>query len=232
MNFDLQTIIWAFLGGLLPVLVWLWFWLKEDAKRPEPKRLLFAAFIAGAIAVPIALSLERITHEFLPSGFFLIVIWATIEELLKYAGAYIIAFRLICIDGSQCLDEPIDPLIYLITVALGFSAFENMLFLITPLESGNVLASILTGNLRFIGATLLHVLASASVGVAMGFAFYKKGLRKKIYLLVGLFTAILLHTLFNFSIIIDEGKNIFIIFGFLWFGIFALLLLFEKIKRI
>jgi len=39
--------------------VWLWFWLKEDAKRPEPKRLLFAAFAAGMIAVPFALSLEK-----------------------------------------------------------------------------------------------------------------------------------------------------------------------------
>lgn len=232
MNFELNTLIWAFLGGLLPALVWLWFWLKEDTKRPEPKRLLFAAFAAGMIAVPFALSLEKFAHEFLEGSFFLILVWATIEELLKYAGAYIVAFRVLCLDGSRCLDEPIDPLIYLITVALGFSALENTLFLVTPLENGSVLASILTGNLRFIGATLLHVVASASIGIAMGFSFYKKGVAKKVYLFIGLFTAIALHTLFNFSIIIDEGENIFVVFGFLWFAVFALLLFFERIKRI
>ena len=229
---DWNTLIWAFLGGILPALVWLWFWLREDARHPEPKRLIFAAFAFGMLMVPIALFFEKIAHTYIASGILLIAVWAIIEELLKYAGAYIVAFRKVCLDGSRCLDEPVDPLIYLITVALGFSALENTLFLIGPLESGNMLVSLLTGNLRFIGATVLHVVASASIGVAMGFTFYKKRAQKKTYLLIGIFTAILLHALFNLFIIVNKVENIFVIFGFLWVAVIVLLVLFERIKRI
>lgn len=226
------TFFWAFLGGLLPALLWLWFWLKEDARRPEPKLLIFAAFIAGALIIPIALFLEQITQTFVPGGTPLIIVWATIEELLKYMGAFIVAFGIVCIDGSKCLDEPVDPAIYLITVALGFAAIENMLFLIGPLAGGDPLSGIIMGDLRFIGATVLHVVASATIGIAMGLSFYKNALVKRIYLLFGIFTAILLHTLFNLSIIKGEGENILIVFGSLWIAAIILLLLFEKVKKI
>lgn len=231
-NINLEIFFWAFLGGLLPVLLWLWFWLKEDAKLPEPKRLIVSAFIVGIIAVFFALFFEKIANIVIGGGTLLIIVWATIEELLKFGGAYFIAFRKKCIDGSQCLDEPIDPMIYLITVALGFAALENTLFLISPLQSGEAISSILTGNMRFIGATLLHVVASASIGAAMGFSFYKSAFVKKVFLLGGILTAILLHVLFNLSILMSKGDGIFIIFGILWVLVAILLIVFEKIKKI
>jgi RsiW-degrading membrane proteinase PrsW (M82 family) len=46
---------YGLLGGLLPALLWLWFFLKEDSKRPEPKWLILAAFLAGMLAVILAL---------------------------------------------------------------------------------------------------------------------------------------------------------------------------------
>ena len=194
--------------------------ISTAPKNPAPAKRIASLFF------------EKIAHTYIASGILLIAVWAIIEELLKYAGAYIVAFRKVCLDGSRCLDEPVDPLIYLITAALGFSALENTLFLIGPLESGNMLVSLLTGNLRFIGATVLHVVASASIGVAMGFTFYRKWAQKKTYLLIGIFTAILLHALFNLFIIVNKGENIFVIFGFLWVAVIVLLVLFERIKRI
>lgn len=232
LSLDPTTLFFAISGGILPALVWLWFWLKEDARRPEPKRLLIAAFLTGAIAVGFALFFERLAHDFLGSGVLLFVSWAAIEELLKYGGAYIVAFRKFCVDGSVCLDEPIDPAIYMVTVALGFAAIENTLFLINPISAGETVAGFLTGNLRFIGATVLHVVASASIGIAMGLSFYKSATAKKLYLFVGICTAIVLHALFNLSIIMNKGENIFIIFGILWFAALFLLLFFEKMKKI
>ena len=229
---SLNPFVWAFLGGFLPALLWLWFWLKEDAKRPEPKRLIFAAFVAGILAVPAALFFEKAFQGLLQHGIFLVILWAATEELLKYAGAYFVAFRKWCVDKTTCVDEPIDPAIYLITAALGFSALENTLFLINPLLYGEVLTGFVAGNLRFVGATLLHVVASAAIGIAMGLSFYKSAFVKKVYLWMGICTAVILHALFNLSIIINEGENILIIFGFLWIAVLFLLLVFERVKRI
>ena len=120
----------------------------------------------------------------------------------------------------------------MITIALGFSALENALFLLNPLADGSIIDSILTGNLRFLGAMLLHTLSSAAIGLMIAFSFYRSKAIKRLYLLIGIILAIVLHTAFNFLIMINNSEKILIIFGFVWIGIIAVLILFEKIKRI
>lgn len=228
-----EVLIPALLAGAVPALIWLWFWLKEDAEHPEPKRLIVAAFLAGILAIPIVFILERISYNLLPSGTLVITVWAIIEEVVKYVAAYIVAFRAVCIDGSKCLDEPIDPLIYLITVALGFAAVENTLFLLSSFGGGDAIGGLLTGNLRFVGATVLHVVASSMIGVAMGLSFYATKHVKRLAVALGLFTAIVLHTIFNLSIINNtNADDVFITFGFLWVGAVILLLFFEKVRNV
>ncbi|MDP3726317.1 MAG: PrsW family glutamic-type intramembrane protease [bacterium] len=229
---DLYTLLLAVLGGIVPSLIWLWFWLTEDSVHPEPRRMIMFAFIAGMVAVPLAFFAEKISFSYIGSGFFVIFVWAAIEEILKYGSAYVVAFRGICLDKSRCVDEPIDPLIYMITVALGFSALENTLFLINPFLGGDTISGLLTGNLRFIGATLLHVVASGIIGFSKGLSFYKSDAAKRIYFVVGITFAIALHAFFNLSIIISKGENIFLIFGILWLFASMLLLAFERIKRV
>ena len=92
------------------------------------------------------------------------VAWALIEEVLKYAVAA--AFIL----WRHAVDEAPDYVIYMITVALGFAAAENMLFLLTPIMQGGARGGIFTGDVRFLGSTLLHVVASASIGFALAFS--------------------------------------------------------------
>src|SRR3989344_3045443 len=192
----MNTFLWAFLGGILPALLWLWFWLKEDGKNPEPKRLIVAALVSGMLAVPIALYFEGVAKSAIQSGFYLLLAWAIIEEVAKYLGAYIVAFRSICLDKSKCMDEPIDPAIYLISAALGFAALEKSLFLLAPVGQGIFFASLITGNLRFVGAMVLRVVASGALGLAMGLSFYKSAAAKRLYFALGLCTSIALHTLF------------------------------------
>lgn len=213
----------AFLGGLVPALFWLWFWLREDKAKPEPKALIISAFIAGMAVVPVVLPLQQYALDRF-TGQNLLFVWVIIEEVLKYSAA------LIVILWNKAVDEPIDTIIYMITIALGFAALENALFIFNPFVAGNITESILTGHFRFLGATLLHVLASGTVGAAMALAFYKPKWVRVIFSSVGLFIAIVLHALFNFFIMDANGETILAVFLFVWMGVIILLLIFEKVK--
>lgn len=222
-----DILIYSLLGGIIPALFWLWFWLREDRLNPEPKNLIINSFIIGMIIVFLVLPLEKYMEKMVVGSFLLIVVWASIEEIFKLIGAYFGGLK-----DKEC-NEPIDPMIYLITVALGFAAMENTLFIISSFSSSdNFLAPILTGNLRFIGASLLHVLASGVIGLFLALAFYRKKIWKILFGGVGLLLAILLHSFFNFFIIESEGKKTFIVFCFVWIMIIMLLAAFEKVKNL
>ncbi len=223
MDITPQAFMIAAASGLVPAIFWLWFWLREDKKSPEPLLLIAITFIAGMAVVPLALPLQKLAID-LYTGTNLIFAWVVIEETLKYALAVAIIL------WNRAIDEPIDMIIYMITIALGFAALENTLFLLSPLTSGDYLNSTLTGSFRFLGATLLHVLASGTVGVFLAFAFYKGRFTQIMFGMLGLCLAIVLHALFNFFIIGASGETILGVFLFVWIGIIALFLLFEKVK--
>ncbi|MFM2339654.1 MAG: hypothetical protein RLZZ360_290 [Candidatus Parcubacteria bacterium] len=213
----------AAVSGLVPALFWLWFWLREDKVKPEPILLIVITFIAGMAVVPLALPLQKLAIE-LYIGTSLVVAWVIIEETLKYALAVLIIL------WNRAVDEPIDMIIYMITIALGFAALENTLFLLSPVSGGDYMNSTLTGSFRFLGASLLHILASGTVGVFLAFAFYKSKLTQILFGMLGLCLAIVLHALFNFFIIDASGETILGVFLFVWIGIIILFFLFEKVK--
>lgn len=212
----------AFLGGLIPALFWLWFWLRED-EHPEPYLLIALAFIGGMMVVPLALPLQKLAIDSYDNDT-LIFVWVVIEETLKYAMA------LLMILWRRVVDEPIDVIIYMIAIALGFAALENALFIFNPLTAGDYANSAITGSFRFLGSTLLHILASGTVGAFLALAFYKGMVQKLFWGTVGLFVAIVLHALFNFFIMDASGETILGVFLFVWMGIIVLFLIFEKVK--
>ena len=118
----------------------------------------------------------------------------------------------------------------MITVALGFAALENALFLIAPFAGGNTIEALLTGNLRFIGSTLLHVVASAVIGFSLAFSFRKSRVVRTVCATVGLILAIALHALFNFLIIDGSGSFTLLAFFMVWSGAVVLFALFEVLK--
>ncbi len=238
MTFGTYTLSIAVLVGIIPALLWLWFWLHEDSKSPEPKKLIVRAFLAGMLAVPLVIPFQFLASKYfgIYSGF-LFLLWATIEEIFKFGAGFFAVFH------RKELDEPIDAVIYLITAALGFVAVENTLFLLSPvienvnsgmsfIKTSYITDTIITGNLRFVGASLLHIISSATVGIFIAFSFYKKPRIRNLYTFIGLIVAITLHTVFNLFIMNENGSNTLIVFSVLWLGVAGLMLFFEKIKSL
>lgn len=215
----------AFISGIIPSLFWLWFWLKEDKKNPEPKGLLALVFIIGMATVMLVLPLQRAIKTFALPYELELTAWAAAEELLKFIMVLLI------VSNTDQADEPMDWPIYLMTTALGFAALENMLFLLKPFMLGNTVVGLLTGQLRFLGSTLLHTVASGVIGIAMGLSFYLPSFKKKLYISAGVILAIALHTIFNFFIMKNEGIDFLKVFAFLWVGAIMVMLIFEKLRR-
>ena len=226
MSFSLLTLGYAFIGGLLPSGIWLYFLLREDTRCPEPRQIIALAFVAGMAAVPLVLPLEQAIATAHLSNFSVLVGWATIEETMKYAlAAGFILWR-------HAVDESMDYVIYMLTVALGFAAAENMLFLLSPLANGNLVAGLITDNLRFVGSTLLHVVASAAIGFAFAFSVKLGAAWRALAAAGGLILAIALHTAFNALIMMSSGTASLTAFLLVWTVAVIFFAVFEILKYI
>lgn len=222
---EFGSIALAIGGGFLPALLWLWFWLREDRAHPEPKQLILLAFIAGMLTVALVIPIQKGAGALVVGTTITFILWSFIEEIVKFlVAAVTILWR-------RDVDEPIDMVVYMVVIALGFAAAENVLFLISPCRRWT-LANILTGNMRFVGATLLHVLSSAVVGVALALTFYKPRRTRRIAAVAGVILAATLHSAFNFLILNTPSNHIFRTFALVWLGILVLLAVIEIVKRI
>ncbi len=220
-----SALIISFFGGIIPAVLWLEFWLREETHQ-EPRRVIFGAFVFGMISVFIAGFLEQGVSLFLLEYTTLsFLAWAFIEETLKFLSARFTGLK------SRFCDESIDPTIYLITSALGFAAAENILFLFEPISNGDLKTGLLTLSSRFIGATLLHIIASGAIGITIGYAFYKSERIKKLSLVIGILIATVLHTAFNSFIVLGEG-HVLGVLATLWIGLIIVIIILEKIKNI
>src|SRR3989338_329666 len=107
---NVETITYSLLGGILPALVWLAFWLREDYKHPEPRGLILRTFLFGMGAVILVLPFQKIVDASLPGTTLVtILLWVILEEIFKFSAAYIGGLK------SVEDNEPIDPIIYMIT---------------------------------------------------------------------------------------------------------------------
>ena len=220
---DPSHIIFALLTGLVPSLIWLYFWLRRDRNHPEPFFLLCISFLLGAGVVLIAAFLQKEVKDVITSAQARVVVWAGIEEALKFLIFYLVAYK------SRANDEAIDPAIYLITIALGFAALENILYILKPGVSFSVTAGLLTGGLRFFGSTLLHAIASGFAGIIVGLAPRET---KGLFMLVGIAGATFLHSTFNTYILKNTTGSFLQIYGYLWVSAIISLVILEKLNRI
>ena len=141
-----------------------------------------------------------------------IVYWFLIisltEELFKYLVVKIKVMN------SPHLDEPVDIMIYMVVAALGFAALENVLYLLSPIGQMSfdqvIYRTMFIGLIRFVGATFLHTLCSAVIGYAMAISLFDQK-NKMLEFISGLTVAVVLHGLYDFSIMTLSGNMKFVI---------------------
>ncbi|PIR38205.1 MAG: hypothetical protein COV34_01140 [Candidatus Zambryskibacteria bacterium CG10_big_fil_rev_8_21_14_0_10_42_12] len=227
MNAQPDTLLWALTLGTIPAAIWLLFWLREDKKHPEPLRVIISCFLLGGVAVFFSVVAERFALPYLKNNLFLIIlVWSVIEEVFKYWGALLGGFM------KSSYNEPIDAIIYMLTTALGFAAFENTLYILNSLNGSSLLESIVVSNFRFVGASMLHFLSSVVLGSFIAFGFYKTPKVRKLYAFCGLLTAIALHAVFNLLIIEGALRHTTIAFISVWIFIVAFIAIIERIKKL
>ncbi len=218
--------------GFVPSLVWLGFYLKKDL-HPEPKYLITKTFLMGIVMAPLAVAAQWWFREailyFQPDYTIQNSIWfflwaAAIEEIVKFLVIQFVVLR------NPEFDEPTDAMIYMISAALGFAAIENILVLFQAIPNGAD-AAIQIWLLRFIGATLLHAVASATVGYFLALAWFYSHHCKKLITL-GIVIATFIHLIFNILISSNNGSPEGFIYStiFLIFTAIIISTLFAKLK--
>lgn len=216
----LGFVIIYLIAGIMPSILWLWFYLRQD-KHPEPKLEILSVFLMGAFITAPAMFAELfLTYDCSGAGagcspglFYQLGLqpWmalvisniigiAFIEEIAKYAVVWL---KEQAAGNNSQLDEPVDFVIYMVVAALGFAAAENLLFL---LKYNDLQAVFGASLVRSITAILVHTLCSGILGYYMAMTFCHRD--KKIrYLIGGIAMASLLHGLYDLSII-GSGDNL------------------------
>ena len=184
-----------------PPLLWVLAFRARDSQELAPKPLVFLLFLAGAlVAGPLAAFVltralppdvaaapvfDRFGAERLVTAFLVV---ALVQELAKYLIVRYSVYPL------PELAEPVDGLVYMTAVGLGFAAHRNHEYL-TALE-GDVVLSIAAA--RTVATTLGHACFAAVLGLAMGWAKFSPlgPWRRSLVLLAGLLGTVLLSGLF------------------------------------
>ncbi|MCD6549964.1 PrsW family intramembrane metalloprotease [bacterium] len=220
--------------GILPSIIWLSFFLKEDV-HPESNQMILKVFLYGLIAASVAIiagAAIRLSplHSFFNNSswisialkYFLAV--AFIEELSKY-----IVVRKIAISDPE-FDEPLDAMLYMVIAGLGFAAIENIFYLIG--EAQPVINTLILTTLRFVGATFLHALCGGIIGFFLAFSFFENK-NKTLLIIAGIALAVSLHGVFDISIIKLRGATQISFPSFLLLGMGMFVFWgFQKLKTI
>lgn len=237
MDFDYKIIIYV-IFGLLPSLTWLFYYLRKDL-HPEPKKAIIRIFLWGA-AITIPVFFVQIGFNYLLGktntnpAVYAVIYWFLVislsEEFFKYLVVRIKIFN------SPDLDEPLDIMLYMVVTALGFAAIENIFYLFSPIGNFSfynlISKTLLIMFIRFVGATFLHTLCSAVIGYAMAISLCDEK-NRFLKVVLGVAVAVLLHGLYDFSIMTLGGYVQFLLPAIIILTLASLVFLgFERLKKI
>ena len=206
-----QAIAIGLVLAVLPVgpLVACYVWL--DRYEPEPRRLLVAAFLWGAlVATTVALVVQALDQAINRSP----TVWSAVvmAPLTEEAGKGVFVLLLLYL-RRHTIDGVIDGLVYAGLVGIGFAFTENILYYAGAYTGGPEFGPGGIGSattlfvVRGIFSPFAHPLFTSAIGIAAGIAVTRKGPWLGFLVLpVGYAVAVLLHAAWNGSALIGGGQ--------------------------
>jgi len=216
-----MLIIFSALAAIIPMSVYLSLIWKFDRYDREPFKLVLINYLWGALgAIVLALIgsifLTTIASFFIRDSlqlnrFGAIVVAPLVEEITKGL------FLLITITNKK-FDNITDGIVYGGAIGLGFGMTENFLYFITYGESISNLFMLVI--VRTLFSAVMHCVSTATFGAFLGLAKFKSSLAKIFYGTVGLFIAMMIHSIWNFSLSYEHIAPIGFLFMFVSIIIF------------
>lgn len=200
--------------SLLPGVLWLIYFYRKDRFEPEPKGLITKMFFGGMFLVIPAGILEylwrsplqeaRLRGDILALFLYSFFLIGLIEEGVK------LIFLILAIYPHRELDEPVDGIVYGVTVGLGFAVLENLFY--TQALGFQV------GLVRAVVGCLAHAAFTGTGAHYLSLA--KKASRPWGFFLKAFVIAVFWHGLYDFLLFTNNSILAFLAFltvGFLMF---------------
>ena len=182
------------LVAFTPGLFWLWFFLRTNTYRPQPRRLIAITFVLGCLStIPAGLvnsifideSVLDANVDFGNMAMAMLFVVGPVEEVCKFAVVRWKAYR------SLYFDEPIDGLVYSSAASLGFASLENLFYVI---EFGPEVMLV-----RAPISTLAHLVFGSVWGYGLGL-HVQSGYKRTFLVSGAVGLAALVHAFFNISV--------------------------------
>jgi len=173
--------------AFLPSIVLFWYISTQDTYK-EPMKTMIWVFIMGMVSAPFSTFFSGMMPDSINAGPFLSAAYTAFlqaaipEELSKFIVLFAVVWN------NRNFDEMFDGIVYASLVALGFAAFENLMYLLSY------------GTEVLLSRAFLAVPGHFFFGVTMGFFF---GIGKfdvehrKLCLALALLLPMLLHGLYD-----------------------------------
>ena len=199
--------------SLIPAILWIYYFYRQDKYEKEPLKLLLITFFLGCLSVIPALIIELIfqgqINYHIPFGPLRIGIGMLMvgftEEICKFYAVKSYAYK------NEEFNEPVDGIVYSVTAALGFAFVENIAYMLSAQKLGGLTGAYTLGVMRAIFSMFGHATFGVIVGSYLGRARFDKE-REGILFFKGIFLASIVHALYNYTVSINkEGFSAFMV---------------------
>jgi RsiW-degrading membrane proteinase PrsW (M82 family) len=196
--------------------------MKSDL-FPEPNNQIFKIFFYGILLCIPAFIINTALGTFFSNVGFdgtllpTLLSAAPVEEILKFIVLYYLVYKM------KDFNEPIDGIVYGVTVSLGFATLENIYYVYVLSDYYNVSSQSLA-----ILRSFSTIPAHGIFGATMGYFFMKYTfIKKQDNLTLCIIVPILLHASYNFFV----STNFLIALLIICISWFILLNAFSKLKN-
>ncbi len=185
--------------AIVPALLLVRYYYRQDRARPEPKGLVVRVFLVGVLSALVAIPLEFLASQFQRAFdprsiayplFKAFVVAGLVEEYLKLTVVRLAAWR------NPAFDEVMDGVVYTVVAGMGFACLENVLYVIA--------GSLATALARAFTAVPMHAVSSGLMGYSLGRSRFAASPGEARALVTrGLLTAVAFHGLYDFLLFVS-----------------------------